>query len=116
MSDIDATHSLFKCGCYSILRLSLRKLIYPETLGTPIQRKMFNDTCALSEEDMSKYSNPQMQNGGELTMAKDPVCGMMVDEKTAKIKSQYRGKTYYFCAQGCKITFDKNPVKFAASQ
>jgi YHS domain-containing protein len=48
-------------------------------------------------------------------MVKDPVCGMMVDEKTAKIKSQYRGKTYYFCAQGCKITFDKNPGKYASA-
>jgi YHS domain-containing protein len=48
-------------------------------------------------------------------MAKDPVCGMMVDEKTAKIKSQYRGKIYYFCAQACKITFDKNPGKYASA-
>jgi len=49
-------------------------------------------------------------------MVEDPVCGMRVDEKTTKFKSQYRGKTYYFCAQGCKITFDKNPAKFTASQ
>ena len=46
-------------------------------------------------------------------MAKDPVCGMMVDEKTAKLKSDYNGKTYYFCAPSCKTTFDKNPAKFA---
>lgn len=46
-------------------------------------------------------------------MAKDPVCGMAVDEKTAKFKSDYMGKTYYFCAASCKATFDKNPVKFA---
>jgi YHS domain-containing protein len=26
-------------------------------------------------------------------MVKDPVCGMMVDERTAKFKSQHRGKT-----------------------
>ena len=26
-------------------------------------------------------------------MSKDPVCGMMVDEKTAKYKSEYKGKT-----------------------
>jgi len=45
-------------------------------------------------------------------MAKDPVCGMMVDEKTAKFKSDYMGKTYYFCAASCKSTFDKNPTKF----
>ncbi|MCX8149971.1 MAG: YHS domain-containing protein [Candidatus Bathyarchaeota archaeon] len=48
-------------------------------------------------------------------MAKDPVCGMMVDEKTAKHKSDYQGKTYYFCAASCKSTFDKNPAKFAKS-
>jgi YHS domain-containing protein len=46
-------------------------------------------------------------------MAKDPVCGMNVNEKTAKFKSDYTGKTYYFCAQSCKTTFDKNPKKYA---
>ena len=40
-------------------------------------------------------------------MAKDPICGMNVDEKTAKLKSDYKGKTYYFCSQMCKTTFDK---------
>jgi Cu+-exporting ATPase len=45
-------------------------------------------------------------------MAKDPVCGMNVDEKTAKHKSEYKGKTYYFCMPSCKATFDKNPAKY----
>ena len=45
-------------------------------------------------------------------MTKDPVCGMMVDEKKAKFKSDYNGKAYYFCAASCKTTFDKNPSKF----
>ena len=49
-------------------------------------------------------------------MVKDPVCGMMVDEKTAKLKSQHRGKTYFFCAQACKIAFDKNPSRYVAGQ
>ena len=49
-------------------------------------------------------------------MAKDPVCGMTVDEKTTKFKSDYMGKTYYFCAASCKTTFDKNPVKFAGGK
>ena len=47
-------------------------------------------------------------------MAKDPVCNMMVDEKTAKWKSDYEGKTYYFCNQSCKATFDKSPTKYAS--
>jgi YHS domain-containing protein len=45
-------------------------------------------------------------------MAKDPVCNMAVDEKTAPAKSDYQGKTYYFCAPGCKSEFDKNPEKY----
>lgn len=49
-------------------------------------------------------------------MAKDPVCGMAVDEKTAKLKSDYNGKTYYFCASSCKATFDKNPAKFTGGK
>ncbi len=42
-------------------------------------------------------------------MAIDPICGMTVDEKTAKYKSEYKGKQYYFCAQGCKDKFEKDP-------
>ncbi|MEM2896051.1 MAG: YHS domain-containing protein [Candidatus Bathyarchaeia archaeon] len=49
-------------------------------------------------------------------MAKDPVCGMTVDEKTAKYKSEYMGKTYYFCGQACKKTFDKDQTKYVGEQ
>lgn len=45
-------------------------------------------------------------------MAKDPVCGMQVDEKKPAATSSYKGTTYYFCAQACKTTFDKGPEKF----
>ncbi len=45
-------------------------------------------------------------------MAKDPVCGMQVDEKKAAATSTYQGKTYYFCAPGCKSTFDKSPERY----
>lgn len=45
-------------------------------------------------------------------MAKDPVCNMEVDEKKAAATSVYQGKTYYFCARGCKVSFDKNPEKY----
>jgi YHS domain-containing protein len=49
-------------------------------------------------------------------MAKDPVCGMEVDEKTANWKSEYKGKTYYFCAPGCKADFDKDPEKYLSQE
>ena len=40
-------------------------------------------------------------------MATDPVCGMYVDEKTSKLKSEREGKEYYFCSTNCKIQFEK---------
>ncbi len=45
-------------------------------------------------------------------MAVDPVCGMQVDESTAAATYEYQGTTYYFCAPGCKSTFERNPEQF----
>jgi YHS domain-containing protein len=45
-------------------------------------------------------------------MAKDPVCGMNVEESKAAALSLYQGKTYYFCAKVCKESFDKDPEKY----
>ena len=44
-------------------------------------------------------------------MAFDPVCKMQVDENSAAATSEYKGETYYFCALGCKASFDKEPEK-----
>jgi YHS domain-containing protein len=46
-------------------------------------------------------------------MVKDPVCHMTIDEANAAATSEYNGKTYYFCAVGCKTEFDKDPEKYA---
>ncbi|MDO8546705.1 MAG: heavy metal translocating P-type ATPase [Nitrospirales bacterium] len=43
-------------------------------------------------------------------MAIDPVCGMTVDEQKAPATAVHEGTTYYFCAPGCKRTFEKDPV------
>jgi YHS domain-containing protein len=37
---------------------------------------------------------------------------MQVDEKTAKWKSEHKGKTYYFCSPICKQKFDGSPEKY----
>lgn len=49
-------------------------------------------------------------------MAIDPICKMEVDEKTARYKSEYKGKTYFFCAPGCKKAFDEDPEKYADAE
>ncbi len=45
-------------------------------------------------------------------MMKDPVCGMMVDEKKTVYKSEHDNHTFYFCSASCKSTFDADPRKF----
>jgi P-type Cu+ transporter len=45
-------------------------------------------------------------------VAKDPVCGMNVDEKTAAATAVHKGTTYYFCAAGCKAKFEKAPTQY----
>jgi len=39
---------------------------------------------------------------------------MDIDKKTAVATSDYKGKTYYFCAVGCKVAFDKDPEQYLA--
>lgn len=43
--------------------------------------------------------------------AEDPVCGMTIDTKDAP-KSDFKGKTYYFCSISDKQEFDKAPASY----
>jgi xanthine dehydrogenase accessory factor len=44
--------------------------------------------------------------------ARDPICGMTVDIGKAKYKSEFDGKSFYFCCGGCKQAFDMQPEKY----
>jgi len=46
-------------------------------------------------------------------MKTDPVCRMKVMEEKA-LSFEYRGTTYYFCANGCLERFRKDPEKYLA--
>ena len=46
-------------------------------------------------------------------MMKDPVCGMMVDERKTKLKTEHEGTTFCFCSAMCMTAFDKDPHKYA---
>jgi len=51
-----------------------------------------------------------MEHMGHKTI--DPVCGMEVNPETAPAKTEHQGKTYYFCAPGCKNAFEENPEQY----
>lgn len=41
-----------------------------------------------------------------------PVSGEPVQDLQSAPKSEYKGKTYYFCCPACKPKFDKDPEKY----
>jgi len=45
-------------------------------------------------------------------MARDPVCGMQVNEKEPARSVHYQGTIYYFCTAACKAAFEKNPARY----
>ncbi len=49
-------------------------------------------------------------------MAKDPVCGMQVDERKPTATYPYKGETYYFCSLACKKLFKQEPKQYLGKQ
>jgi putative intracellular protease/amidase/YHS domain-containing protein len=58
-----------------------------------------------SNEVYAKFQNPMTATNGPIC----PVCGMA---GLPSISSAYKGKTYYFCMQADKVTFDNAPEQF----
>jgi len=73
------------------------------------------------DKNPEQYRGREPEAGGQRSggsshpkMAKDPVCGMEVDTTDpGTIKTEYRGKTYYFCATTCRDSFLKEPTHYA---
>ena len=42
----------------------------------------------------------------------DPVCGMTVDPQDRSFVANYKNSVYHFCAEACRIAFDKNPEEY----
>jgi Cu+-exporting ATPase len=45
-------------------------------------------------------------------METDPVCGMSVEPARAAATRAHEGRTYFFCARGCAVAFEKEPWKY----
>jgi YHS domain-containing protein len=41
---------------------------------------------------------------------------MDVDEANPPASTEYEGKTYYFCAPGCKVAFEADPEKYLGGE
>ena len=47
--------------------------------------------------------------------ALDPVCGMTVAATDATPHAEHAGRTVYFCCDGCRATFERDPDRFASA-
>lgn len=45
----------------------------------------------------------------------DPVCGMIVDQKTKVRAVDFEGHTYFFCAESCRKAFENQPQRYVVS-
>ncbi|TWC59886.1 Cu+-exporting ATPase [Pseudomonas sp. SJZ080] len=65
----------------------------------------------MNESHMQHSQHQQAVASGK--MAKDPICGMMVDKTTA-LSRERGGRSYYFCSDTCLRTFESPEVELKA--
>lgn len=58
----------------------------------------------------SRFKKPEKQS------LVDPICGMTIDENNVKYRTEYKGKTFYFCSARCKAQFKKDTRSHAPTQ
>jgi YHS domain-containing protein len=71
--------------------------------------------CGRGKEAPSPAPMPESEerDPSAVNTERDPVCGMFVNPKTAP-KSEFEGKTYYFCSLEDKAKFDQDPGAYSS--
>jgi len=64
---------------------------------------------------LKRYDPRNMGSREGKNTAIDPVCRMRIDPHTSRWRSIYEGRTYHFCAPGCKHAFDAEPARYLGS-
>jgi len=77
-------------------------------LAEIIQQRRSGKTSAAAEAEQPAAPMLRIES-------KDPICGMIVDNVTAKFRSEFSGQTVYFCCRHCKEMFDQDPVRYSAA-
>jgi P-type Cu+ transporter len=69
--------------------------------------------ATLKPKEEQRYTEKVLKEGPSIHgMFKDPVCKMLVDEKTAKHVCEVTEKKIYLCSAACKSRFEANPKKY----
>ena len=100
----------------------LRRLVYPagldmghvsdeeialSILAQILMQRQERASAALAREDDRPIEKP--------TEAVDPICDMVVAITPTALRAEYEGTTYYFCGEGCRRRFLKDPAAALAA-
>jgi len=78
----------------------------------PGEKIVVSGTFLIDSESRMRVAAQGIKGEGVM----DPVCRMFVDEvkaDTMGMKSEYKGKAYYFCSEKCRKEFLEDPKKYA---
>ena len=78
-----------------------------------MKKPVSSDCCGSKTSE--KEEQVQDQNVNEKFSEEyyiNPVCGVPVSKKSPKHIIDYQGEKVYFCCDGCKVSFEKNPSQY----
>lgn len=100
--------------------LRQHKLVTVTKKGREVYYKLADENIAKAVQLIYRFL--QAQHGSEdipsptadavFPIVADPVCGMRLSASEAFESMMRDGKTYYFCASGCKQKFSNNPTRY----
>jgi len=92
--------------------------ITPEEIAASILAELVQlrrQGAVIQESDSPSTLKPPIVAVSALAIpetAIDPVCGMIVETATARHRSTYDGRDFYFCCPACKRLFERSPQEY----
>ena len=71
-----------------------------------------NQTSCCAPDAHKEHGHDRHRDTGGNDNVRDPVCGMMVDPKTAKYRYELDGDPFYFCNPRCREKFIADPEQY----
>jgi Cu2+-exporting ATPase len=113
------TQNLWWAAGYNIIAIPLAAgvlynfgILLPPAVGALIM-SLSTVIVALNSQTLRKYEPKGVEFREERHVVKDPVCGMEIEPSMAYGKTEFAGRTFYFCSKHCEEEFKKNPEKYA---
>jgi len=100
-----STNLVIEIGIVIYLLLGWQFLVADVVGGFMLIGLMAVGFVYLVPDEVVEQARENIQDENDSTV-QDPVCGMEVDPEEADYSTEHDGRTYYFCSESCKDSFD----------